>query len=165
MFKVLEIENAELKDKLVPASWGQTQANTVSNYLVFCVPSRITPEMIEEFITIKAKDSGVSIDQLSGYGDFIKAQKLGLTDEENQIWLSKQAYIGLGLAMAAAAELKVDSTPMEGFDADAYSDILGLKEKGLIPVVVLALGYRSEEDQTQLAPKSRRRVEDLFETI
>ena len=47
--------------------------------------------------------------------------------------------------VVAAANLKVDSTPMEGFDYAAFDEILGLKEKGLQSAVALALGYRDEE--------------------
>ena len=65
----------------------------------------------------------------------------------------------------ACAELKIDSTPMEGFEADKYNEILGLTEKGLKADVVLAVGYRSEEDETQHGVKVRKPIEKLFETV
>jgi nitroreductase/dihydropteridine reductase len=46
------------------------------------------------------------------------------------------------IALVAAAEQEVDSTPMEGFDPDAVDTILGLKERGLRSVVLMPLGYR-----------------------
>ena len=46
------------------------------------------------------------------------------------------------MALAQAAELKVDSTPMEGFDNDALDELLGLKAKGLRSVVLMPIGYR-----------------------
>jgi len=55
---------------------------------------------------------------------------------------ARQAYIALGIAMVAAAEQEVDSTPMEGFDPDKVDEILGLKAHGLRSVVLLPLGYR-----------------------
>ena len=67
------------------------------------------------------------------------------SDEENLTWSSKQAYIGLGTALIAAANLKIDATPMEGFDADKFDNLLELRDKNLKSVVLLALGYRDQE--------------------
>ena len=66
------------------------------------------------------------------------------TPGQNVIWSDKQAYIGLGTALIAAAELKVDATPMEGFDPKLFDEVLGLSEKGLHASVILSLGYRDE---------------------
>ena len=82
-----------------------------------------------------------------------------------QSWTAKQVYIALGNGLAACAELKVDSTPIEGFDSGAYNEILGLDNKGLSACVILTVGYRSEEDGTQHAVKTRKSLEDLFTEI
>lgn len=42
------------------------------------------------------------------------------------IWSAKQAYIAHGFALAACAELEIDSCGMEGFDPSALDTILGL---------------------------------------
>ena len=67
--------------------------------------------------------------------------------------------------MAACAELKIDSTPMEGFEVNGYNEILGLSERGLKADVVLAIGYRSDEDETQHGAKVRKSIDSLFEKI
>jgi len=77
--------------------------------------------------------------------------------EDNFQWAARQAYIGLGTALIAAAAEQVDSTPMEGFDAAQVDRILGLSEKGLRSVVLLSLGYRDEE-QDWLAPLKKVRL-------
>ena len=78
-------------------------------------------------------------------------------------WSSKQAYIALGSAMIAAAELKIDSTPMEGFNKEELDKALGLPEKNLKSVVLLALGYRDEQNDWLIKMKKVRRKEsDLF---
>ena len=74
----------------------------------------------------------------------------------NAAHAAHQAYIALGFALAAAAELGVDSTPMEGFDPDQVDEILGLKEKGLRAKVILPLGYR-QEDADWLLPMPKMR--------
>ena len=60
----------------------------------------------------------------------------------NYAHAARQAYIALGIALVAAAEQEVDSTPMEGFDPDTVDEILDLKARGLRSVVLLPLGYR-----------------------
>jgi len=78
------------------------------------------------------------------------------TPEQNAIWSDKQAYIGLGTSLIAAAELKVDATPMEGFDPKLFDEVLGLPEKGLHASVILSLGYRDEaNDFLASVPKAR----------
>jgi nitroreductase/dihydropteridine reductase len=68
--------------------------------------------------------------------------------------------------MVAAAEEKVDSTPMEGFDANAVDDILGLREKGLRSSVLLAIGYRKEDaDWLVNLKKVRKPMKDLLTVI
>ena len=79
---------------------------------------------------------------------------------------AKQAYISFGLAIAAAAEQKVDATPMEGFDNNALDELLGLSEKGLKSVVILPLGYREESGDWLLnLKKYRTPVEDFVTEI
>jgi nitroreductase len=94
--------------------------------------------------------------------ELIEAQ-LKNSDSDNFIWNSKQAYIALGVALVAAAEEQIDSTPMEGFDKNLLDDLLNLKEKGLCSSVIMALGYRgSKNDYLVNLKKIRREKEKLF---
>jgi nitroreductase len=82
--------------------------------------------------------------------------------EVNYTHAAKQAYIGLGTALIAAAYEDVDSTPMEGFDPHALDTILGLREKGLRSVVMLPLGYRKADEDWLLNLKKVRRAKENF---
>jgi nitroreductase len=62
-----------------------------------------------------------------------------------------------------AAELKIDTTPMEGFAQ--VNEILGLDKLGLNATLIATLGYRHEEDATQHYKKVRKSNEDLFITL
>lgn len=85
-----------------------------------------------------------------------------LSPEENSVWSDKQAYIGLGTALIAAAELKIDATPMEGFEPNQFDELLGLKEKGLHTSVILSLGYRdAPNDFLANAKKVRLPIEEF----
>jgi nitroreductase len=66
------------------------------------------------------------------------------------------------LAIAAAAELKVDTTPMEGFDNVALDELLNLKEKGLRSVTLLPLGYRDEAQDWLVNLKKVRTPRERF---
>ena len=85
--------------------------------------------------------------------------------EHKSNWTARQAYIAFGNLMQAAAELKIDTCPMEGFESKKYNEILGLEDKNLNAAVVLAVGYRSEEDETQHYAKVRKSTEELFTLI
>ena len=85
------------------------------------------------------------------------------SSEENFQWAARQTYIAFGTAIAAAAEERVDATPMEGFNASLLDELLGLKEKGLRSVTLLPIGYRDvENDWLAKLPKVRRQTEKLF---
>ena len=165
LFKVIDVENKEIREKLQPASWGQPQITDASHILVFCGYADVKDEHIDEYMNLKADTQGLDVENLKGYGDFVKGKMNEAPVEFKQVWTAKQTYIALGVAMDACAELKIDSTPMEGFDASAYNEILGLSEKGLKADVVLAVGYRSDEDATQHGAKVRKPKERLFETV
>ena len=80
-------------------------------------------------------------------------------------WNSKQAYIALGQVLHTCANLRIDATPMEGFKADKYDEILGLTEQNLKSILVCAFGYRSSDDANSSLLKVRKSQNDLFYTI
>jgi nitroreductase len=75
---------------------------------------------------------------------------------------ARQAYIGLGMAMTAAAFEEVDSTPMEGFDPAKLDEILDLKARGLRSVAILPLGYRDADNDWLVNLKKVRRPREQF---
>jgi nitroreductase / dihydropteridine reductase len=79
------------------------------------------------------------------------------------IWSAKQAYIAHGFAMAACAEIEIDSCPMEGFDPAAVGEILELPENQKA-LVMLPIGYRAE-GETPRGKKVRFSREALFTEV
>lgn len=164
-YTVVVVSNQEVKLKLQAAAYGQPQLAESSHVLVFCVPTTITKNDVSAFIELTAAERNLSVDDLKGYQEMIQGTVDSLSDVEKQAWSSKQLYLALGTALAAAAELKVDSCPMEGFSRADFDTILGLEEKGLHAMVILPLGYRSPEDATANAAKVRKSKENLFQFI
>lgn len=105
----------------------------------------------------------VPLESLSGFKKMLSDSLKGKSPEQIFQWNARQSYIALGYATAAAALEKVDSTPMEGFNAAEVNRILGLEEKGLSAVSILAVGYRdTETDYLAKAPKVRRPAESFI---
>jgi nitroreductase/dihydropteridine reductase len=77
---------------------------------------------------------------------------------------ARQAYIGLGAALIAAAFEEVDATPMEGFDPAALDQLLGLPERHLRSVVIVPLGYRAAQEDWLVNLKKVRRARADFVT-
>lgn len=164
-YKVLIIENPEIRKQLQPVSWGQTQIIDASHLIVFANYTNITETHIDDYINNIAQSRKLNVEDLAGYSDFMKSKILALPQEQLAVWTSKQTYLALGNLINAAAELKIDVTPMEGFEPAKYNEILGLNELGLNASLVAPIGYRHSEDANQNLAKVRKPLDELFETI
>ncbi len=164
-YKVIVVENPELRAKLQPASWGQTQIIDASHLIVFANINNIGEPEIDAYFDNLITTRGIPAEAVQGYSDFMKSNVLSLTNEIKNNWTAKQTYLALGNLLNAAAELKIDVTPMEGFVPEQYNEILGLDKLNLNASLVAAVGYRHDEDATQHYKKVRKSKEDLFITL
>ena len=165
LYKVFIIENPELRAKIQPAAWGQSQIVDASHLIVFSNQTTVTDADIDGYLNNVAETRNIPVSALSGYGDFMKGAIGSKSDEEKSNWTSKQTYLALANLMNAAAELKIDVTPMEGFVPAQVNEILGFNELALNASLIAAIGYRSEEDATQHQKKVRKTNEELFITL
>ena len=165
LYKVFIIENPEVRAQLQPASWGQSQIVDASHLIVFANLVDVQDNHIDEYVNNIATTRGLSVEDLKGYSGFMKSKIVPLPVEQKAVWTSKQTYLALGNLLNAAAELKIDVTPMEGFEPEKYNEILGLNALGLNASLVAAVGYRHEEDATQHYAKVRKPKQELFTTI
>ena len=165
LYKVFIVDNPELRAQLQPAAWGQTQITEASHLFVFANQTTVDAEDIEGYLKNAEQTRSLPKGTLNGYGDFMKGSLLNLPEDAKKVWTAKQTYLALGNLLNAAAELKIDATPMEGFDPAQFNTILGLDKLNLNAAVVAAVGYRQEEDDTQHYKKVRKSNEDLFITL
>ncbi len=165
LYKVIIVENPELRAKLLSASWGQTQIVDASHLLIFANQTTVENSDVDHYLNNVAATRNLPIDALAGYGDFMKGSVGNMPEEVKPIWTAKQTYIALSNLLNAAAELKIDVTPMEGFVPAQYNEILGLDKLGLNASIVATVGYRHEEDATQHYAKVRKSNEELFLTL
>ena len=164
-YKVIIVENEEIRKQLQPASWGQSQITDASHLFVFASITNVDSSYINNFVENMAKTRNIPVESIKAYADFMIGNITTLSPEKQFIWSQKQAYLALGNLLNAAAELKIDVTPMEGFIPEQYNEILGLTEKGLSATLVATIGYRDDEDATQHYVKVRKPISELFESI
>ena len=164
-YKVVVVTNPEIKAELRKSSWGQPQITDCTALLVFAVKSTITTDTVDEFIDLVAETRHAPKDALADYQNMMNATVGSRTPEQLDSWASKQAYIALGFGLVASAVLGIDSCPMEGFSPDDYDRILELDKLGLKSKVILAVGYRSDQDKYQQYSKVRFKKEDFFVQI
>ena len=164
-FRVLLVTDPELREKLKPAAYGQTQITDASHLVVFCTKTDMSPAYVDDYMARIAATRNLPVSALEGFSSTIKGQVGNMDADTITAWNKRQAYIALGHLLVAAAELHIDSCPMEGFDAAQFDEILGLRTQGLTATVLAPIGYRSEEDATAKAAKVRLPLEKLFTTL
>lgn len=162
-YTVLVVEDPVLRAELAPVMFNQPQITEGAALLVFAAWTSVSEDQVDDYLGNIAETRGIPVTALADFRTMILGAVKGKTPEQVFQWNARQAYIGLGYATAAAAFEKVDSTPMEGFSPEGVNRVLGLDEKGLSAVAVVALGYRDEDkDQMAKAIKVRRPAHKFF---
>lgn len=161
-FKILVVSDQEIKDKMQGISMGQSQVVDASHVLVFASWDHYSLERMEAVFNYTLKERGLPADTMDDYKNLIWGMYEPLGAEWHAQHAAKQAYISLGIAMAAAAEQKVDATPMEGFIPEKMDELLGLEEMGLKSACLLAIGYRDADKDWLVNMKKVRTPMDDF---
>lgn len=165
-FEILVIENQELKSEIRKIAWDQSVITDCSHLLVFAAWDTYTAERINKMFDLTNDIREFKNEGWESYRQKLLSYYPQRDAEENFNHAAKQAYIAFSLSIAAAAFEKVDSTPLEGFEADKLDQILGLREKGLRSCVMLPIGYRdAEKDWLVNLKKVRKSREDLVTII
>ena len=164
-FKIVVVSNDELKKQMVPMSYNQQQVAEASHVLVFAIETNVDQNTVSAYIERTMELRNAKESDLQGYRDSMNGYIAAMDSETRIAWATKQAYIALGTVMTAAADLKIDSCAMEGFDPVQYQSLLKLESQNLMPVVILPIGYRSNEEQMADLPKVRKRRENFVVEI
>lgn len=164
-YKFLVITDPAIREKLKPAAWGQSQITDASHLVVFAYKKNLTDEDVDHFVDRIVEVRGTSREFLTDYENAMKGSAKGAREGGYiETWNSRQAYIALGFLLQTAALLGIDATPMEGFDAAQFNELLGLTDYSAVAVV--ALGYRdAESDWLANLPKVRMPETELIERI
>jgi len=164
-YEVMVIEDPEVRAKLKPAAFGQPQITDASYLLVFAYNTNVDRQYLDKFIKNNSETRNKPVEDFQDLREMIQNSVLTFTEDVKHIWASRQVYIALGNLLSAAADLKIDVCPMEGFDSAEFDELLDLKSKDLKSVTLATVGYRSETDQLKDAKKVRKSKDELFTRI
>ena len=161
-YKILVIDDKEIRAKLQPAAWGQSQITEASHLIILANQTTFGEELVDDYLKNVSDTREIPLEGLKEYAEMMKSNLVPLSDEAKAGWSARQAYIALGNLLSAAADLKIDACPMEGFDSSQFNTILDLDKQNLNTAVIVTVGYRSEDDQTQHFKKVRKSKENLI---
>ncbi len=164
-YHLLVVENDETIQKLIPAFYNPSQISTCSHLIALVSKTHINKEYVDNYFGHIINERGVTLEQLSSFRNNIHQFLENYTAQELESWSEKQSYILLGSLIMAAAEEEIDTCPMEGFKQDILEDILKIDKANEKVAVVLALGYRAEDDPFQNFKKVRKPAEKFIKFI
>lgn len=149
-FRILRVENTEIRSKLLDVSYGQRQVVDAPHLFVIAAITNLDEKYVKDFIENIAKTRGVEVESLKGYEGSMTSS-IGYMDQDQKVsWSARQAYIALGAMLESAALLSVDAGPMEGFESNKVDEILGLSERNLKSFAYVALGYRKDDKYSEM---------------
>ena len=163
-YEVFVITNKDIRQKIREVANNQSQITDCSHLLVFAAWDNYTAERINTAFDMTETIRNFKSESGTAYRQMLLNTYPARDAEVNFTHAAKQAYIGLGTALIAAADQQVDCTPMEGFNPPAVDEILDLNAKGLRSVVMLPLGYRKVDEDWLMNLKKVRRSKEKFIT-
>ncbi len=161
-YELVVVTNYALRERIQAVAWNQAQVTACSHLLVFAAWDNYTSERINQMFDLVNEERGIVNVGWEAYRQQVLDTYTQRDAETNHQHAARQAYIGVGTALIAAAGQQVDATPMEGFDAAKVDEILKLSARGLRSVVMLPLGYRDEEGDWLVHLKKVRRPREQF---
>lgn len=155
-FRIIVVESQEVRERLVAGALNPECMRDCSHLLVFAAWDKYTEERIDTIYNRTTEERELPEGRFNSYTDMIKKLYASQTEEQHFVHTAKQSYIALGLALAQAAELRVDTTPAEGFNNQIVDEVLDLASLGLKSVSLMYVGYRDAE-KDWLAPMKKVR--------
>ncbi|WP_077285197.1 nitroreductase family protein [Cognaticolwellia aestuarii] len=160
-YQLFVIASDQVKNDLLPFSYGQTKVANNSHLLVFAHKTQITSKDISLFISSLAKSQNKTALALNDYQQVISNDLLAKNENEQSAWAAQQCYIALGKLLSYTAINQIDACPMTGFDSQGINQVLGLNKQGLNAEIICPVGFRSTDDISALRVKYRKQTADL----
>lgn len=163
-YKIFVISDSRKLEQIKAFSYNQSQITDCSHLLVWAAWDSYSEDRVGEVLLTTSRNRGLPDKNAIDYKKMLMDlyEPLGKEWQENRC--ARQAYISFSLAIAAAAEQKVDATPMEGFDNLKMDEFLGLNKLRLKSVVILPIGYRDETNDWLVNLSKWRTPKDEFVT-
>ncbi|MCX2719747.1 NAD(P)H-dependent oxidoreductase [Lentiprolixibacter aurantiacus] len=156
--RMLVLQDQDLQNRLLSHSYNQQQVAQASHLLVFCVETNVDGDYVKSYFERVKEIRGTSDQILNPFREYLVREFSNKDQKEIQEWATRQAYLAMGNLLTICALEEIDACPMEGFEPEAYNELLGLKEKGLSAVLVMPVGYRAQDDMFADFKKVRRKM-------
>ncbi|MEM7184128.1 MAG: NAD(P)H-dependent oxidoreductase [Spirochaetota bacterium] len=160
--RLVQVEDTGLREKVKEQAWGQSQITDASQLFILCSDSKVDDASVDAFANRMVETRKVPLDAIQEYVNTMKGMIGKMDDDRKANWMARQVYIALGTMLTAAAVEGIDACPMEGFNPQGVDEVLGLKEKGLAPVVICTVGFRAVDDSYQNMAKVRKSKEEIL---
>ena len=164
-WKFWRVDTPSLRKELAEHSHNKNQIENASHLYVLSFKKEYLAEDVESFLKDVAKKTGVDRKNLEGFADMLHGVTKSLTSEQTALFLKPQVYITLGFFLMNCALLKIDAAPLEGFDHNFFDEKLGIAQQGYQSCVLIAAGYRDENDKYAHHPKVRFDKDRVFEIL
>jgi nitroreductase/dihydropteridine reductase len=166
-WKFIVVENSDIRAKLREAGYGQPKISEASHLVVLARRTDLVENITNERIERTARTQGQTPEELTPLRQMLEGGIGARAANLDALtgWAAAQTYIALGMMIETASLLGIDNAPMEGFNSATVDEILGLTAQNLASVTMLAIGYRSESDQSASRPKTRRAFDEVVEFV
>ncbi|WP_414048193.1 NAD(P)H-dependent oxidoreductase [Macrococcus equi] len=169
-WRFVVLEDKELKQKISNVAWGaKKQLATASHFVLIIARTdvRFDSDYFYNHFKARVPDTEKLNRMIEIYEEF-QTDHIDVANNPRALfdWSSKQSYIALGNMMSAAAQIGIDSCPIEGFDYQKVNALL--TEAGVIAPdheaisVMVSFGYRYYEPKVEKVRKDREQVISWF---
>jgi len=146
-------------------AFNEAKIRRASHVVVFCTRTQVDEPYLQTLLSQEAQDGRFATFELRegqhrGRSYFVNMHRYERRDATH--WADKQVYLAVGTLLLGASALGIDACPIEGFESAILDDELGLRNKGLVSTVIVALGRRAKDDFNAQLPKSRLPIHQVI---
>lgn len=171
-WKFIVVESDEAKQRFHNTfannfEFNQPHAKAASHTILLAHDPKFTKEKFSKRVDAEVSSGHLPADM---YDTFMGAYAFAdaNTDDNgyNGNWTKSQVYLALGNLLHTLARLGIDSTPMEGVDAELISKEFAAELDGHVCEVALSIGYHEQNgDYNHGLPKARLAIEDVITVV
>ncbi|WP_110928179.1 NAD(P)H-dependent oxidoreductase [Bacillus massiliglaciei] len=171
-WRFVVVQSSELREKIKNHSWGAfSKLPDASHFVIFLARTKrdtqYNSDYLQDHLKNVTKFPEEHLEKFLQRVEEFQRDDFKLLDGDRPLydWACKQTYVALANMMTAAAQIGIDSCPIEGFNIDTMNQLLdeeGLLEDGHFSISVMAaFGYRTKDPR----PKTRRPFDDVVKWV
>ncbi|WP_047980257.1 NAD(P)H-dependent oxidoreductase [Ornithinibacillus contaminans] len=171
-WRFVVVQNAALREKIKQTSWGAfSKLPEASHFVILLARTKLDTVYHAKYLKDHLRDvlqfPDEALDKYLTRVEEFQRDDFKLLEGDRPLfdWACKQTYVALANMMTVAAQIGIDSCPIEGFNMDKMNQLLeeeDLLENGHFGISVMAaFGYRVKEPRL----KTRRPFDDVVKWV